>query len=43
MKKHLYRLTTSLASVFAFIAAVAIKPNSFVWLYEPEIPEELKK
>lgn len=43
MKHLMYRLATTLASVFAFVAVAAIKPSSFVWLYEPEIPEELKK
>ncbi len=41
MKRFLSSGAQVLASVFAFIAIIGVTPNSSVWFYEPEIPEEL--
>ncbi len=43
MKGFLYKWSAALASFFAFVAVFGIKPNSTFMLYEPEIPEELKR
>jgi len=43
MKRLLLSCTQFLATAFAFIAIVGVRPNSSLWLYEPEIPEELMK
>ena len=43
MKRLLYSGAQLLASVFAFIAIMGVKPYSTIFLYEPEIPEELMR
>jgi cyclic lactone autoinducer peptide len=43
MKRLLDSCAQFLATAFASIAFAGVKHNSSVWLYEPEIPEELMK
>lgn len=44
MRKRLsYKLLSAVALLFAAVAAIAVVPQSVVTLYQPELPEKLKK
>lgn len=43
MKRMLYKWSHVLASFFALVALVGVRPNCTFVFYEPEVPEELMR